>query len=228
MKKLFLAGVALATLSAGAASAADLPRRSAPVAPAPVVAAIPVFTWTGLYAGVNGGYGFGQGSRTLVDTVTGATVAVGGDDEGFVGGGQVGFNYQIGAFVLGVETDLQYADLGGRDQFTVGGTTFRTRGSDDYFGTLRGRVGLAFDRFMVYGTGGLAYGDVGTFGTEGAGWTAGGGIEYAFTNNITAKVEGLYVNLDRGNTAYAVGASSFRPRGDEEFGVVRAGLNFKF
>jgi outer membrane immunogenic protein len=64
---------------------------------------------------------------------------------------------------------------------------------------------------MVYGTGGLAYGDVGTFGTEGAGWTAGGGIEYAFTNNITAKVEGLYVNLDRRNTAYAVGASSFRP-----------------
>jgi outer membrane immunogenic protein len=227
MKKLFLAGVALAVLSAGAASAADLPRRSAPVAPAPVVAAIPVFTWTGFYAGVNGGYAFGEGSRRLIDTTTGATAVV-GDDEGFIGGGQVGFNYQIGTFVVGLETDIQYADLGGEDQFTVGGTTFRTRGSDNYFGTLRGRAGLAFDRFMVYGTGGLAYGDVGSFGTEGVGWTAGGGVEYAFTNNITAKVEGLYVSLDRNNDAYVIGGNSFTPRGNEEFGLVRAGLNFKF
>jgi outer membrane immunogenic protein len=228
MKKLFLAGVALAVLSAGAAAAADLPRRSAPVAPAPVVAAIPVFTWTGFYAGVNGGYAFGEGSRRLIDTTTGATAVVSGDDEGFIGGGQVGFNYQIGTFVVGLETDIQYADLGGEDQFTVGGTTFRTRGSDNYFGTLRGRAGLAFDRFMVYGTGGLAYGDVGSFGTEGVGWTAGGGVEYAFTNNITAKVEGLYVSLDRNNDAYVIGGNSFTPRGNEEFGLVRAGLNFKF
>jgi outer membrane immunogenic protein len=193
-----------------------------------VVAAIPVFTWTGFYAGVNGGYAFGEGSRRLIDTTTGATAVVGGDDEGFIGGGQVGFNYQIGTFVVGLETDIQNADLGGEDQFTVGGTTFRTRGSDNYFGTLRGRAGLAFDRFMVYGTGGLAYGDVGSFGTEGVGWTAGGGVEYAFTNNITAKVEGLYVSLDRNNDAYVIGGNSFTPRGNEEFGLVRAGLNFKF
>jgi outer membrane immunogenic protein len=220
MKKLLLAGAAFASLLAGAAHAADLPRRSAPVAPAPF-AAVPVFTWTGFYVGLNAGYGFGTGDDNL--RIGGARVRLNDDREGFVGGGQAGFNYQIGTFVLGLETDLQYADLGERGRFRVGGATFRGRESDDYFGTVRGRLGVAFDRFMVYGTGGFAYGDVGPFGTDGIGWTAGGGVEYAFTNNITAKVEGLLVSLDRDSTFRGV-----RVRGEEEFGVVRAGLNYKF
>ncbi len=229
MKKLLLAGAAFASMMAGAAHAADLPRRSAPVAPAPI-AAIPVFTWTGFYAGVNAGYGFGSNDNDARVYTTDGDVwfPVTGDNEGFVGGGQIGFNYQIGTIVLGLETDLQYADLGDRGSFDVDGTTYQTRDADDYFGTLRGRLGVAFDRFMIYGTGGLAYGDVGPFGTDGIGWTAGGGVEYAFTNNITAKIEGLYVSLDRDRTPFTAGDVTYRARGQEEFGVVRAGLNFKF
>jgi outer membrane immunogenic protein len=227
MKKLLLAGAAFASMMAGAAHAADLPRRSAPIAPAPI-AAIPVFTWTGFYVGVNAGYGFGSSDNNARVYSGTTSFPVRGDNEGFVGGGQLGFNYQIGTFVLGLETDLQFADLGDRGRFTVGTTTFQTRDADDYFGTVRGRLGVAFDRFMIYGTGGLAYGDVGPFGTDGIGWTAGGGIEYAFTNNLTAKIEGLYVSLDRDRTPYTVGTTTFRARGEEEFGVVRAGLNFKF
>ncbi len=225
MKKLLLAGAAFASLVAGAAHAADLPRRSVPVAPAPI-AAIPVFTWTGFYAGVNAGYAFGTGDDKL--RIDGRTVRFNDDRGGFAGGGQVGFNYQLGTFVVGLETDLQYADLGERGRVRIDGTTVRGRESDDYFGTVRGRAGLAFDRFMVYGTGGLAYGDVGPFGTDSIGWTAGGGVEYAFTNNITAKVEGLYVKLDRDSSPLRAGGAAIRVRGEEEFGVVRAGLNFKF
>jgi outer membrane immunogenic protein len=222
MKKLLLAGAAFASLMAGAAHAADLPRRVAPVAPAPI-AAIPVFTWTGFYVGVNAGYGFG-GSDTERLRIGGVRVRLNDDDRaGFVGGGQAGFNYQMGMFVLGLESDIQYADLGERGQFRAGGALFRGRDAGDYFGTVRGRAGVAFDRVLVYGTGGLAYGDVGPWGTDGIGWTVGGGIEYAFTNNITAKIEGLYVNLERDDRFRGV-----RVRGEEDFGVVRAGLNYKF
>ncbi len=103
---------------------------------------------------------------------------------------------------------------------------------------MRGPVGYAFDRFLVYGTGGFAYGDVG--GNRGVdpvlgyhrdnstngGWTLGGGAEYAVTENITAKLEGLYVNLDTRDN-YALG-ETFGERRDTEFGVIRAGVNYKF
>ncbi|HEX2553651.1 MAG TPA: outer membrane protein [Microvirga sp.] len=220
MKKLLLTGAAFASLMVGAAHAADLPRRSAPVVQAPI-AAVPLFTWTGFYVGVNAGYGFGTGDDNL--RIGGARIRLNDDREGFVGGGQAGFNYQMGMFVLGLETDLQYADLGERGRFRAGGTVFRGRESDDYFGTVRGRAGFAFDRALVYATGGLAYGDVGPFGTDGIGWTVGGGVEYAFTNNVSAKVEGLLVNLERDGRFRGV-----RVRGEEEFGVVRVGLNYKF
>jgi len=214
MKKILLASVALFGF-AGAASAADLPVRAAP--PAPIIAAVPVFTWTGFYVGVNAGYGWVSDDRVF-DPVFGY---VGGDDEGgFVGGGQIGYNYQIGSFVVGLETDIQYADLGTRYRYNAAIPGYEEDDSDDWFGTVRARAGVAFDRALVYATGGFAYAD------DANGWTVGGGLEYAFTNNLTAKVEGLYVNLDRDDNGYGplvTGGSD-----ESEFGVVRAGLNFKF
>ncbi len=214
MKKILLASVALFGF-AGAASAADLPIRSAP--PAPIVAAVPVFTWTGFYVGVNAGYGWVSDDR-IVDPVFGFT---GGDDEGgFVGGGQIGYNYQIGSFVVGLETDIQYADLGTRYRFNAAIPGYEEDDSDDWFGTVRARAGVAFDRALIYATGGFAYAD------DATGWTVGGGLEYAFTNNLTAKIDGLYVNLERDDnfvSPTATGGSD-----ESEFGVVRAGLNFKF
>jgi outer membrane immunogenic protein len=190
MKKILLSTVALVGLTVTAA-AADLPSRKAPAMMAPV----PVFTWTGFYVGVNAGYGWGNDDNRGFNVVN-----RGNDDGGFVGGAQLGYNYQMGMFVLGAETDLQYADLGGN--FTVNGVRY---GSDnEWFGTTRVRAGIAVDRFMVYAT---------------------GGVEYAFTDNLTAKIEGLYVNLDGDNRDYLNVAFG---NGNTEFGVVRAGLNYKF
>ena len=236
MKKILLSSVALLSLTAGA-MAADLPSRRAP---APIIAAVPVFTWTGFYVGVNAGYGWNSGSNRYVDPAFGYA-GDSGSDGGFIGGGQIGYNYQIGSFVIGVETDLQYANVGNKSSgyYTTGGYYYGGDDSDGYFGTVRARAGVAFDRALIYVTGGLAYGDLGNNNYYGLnttnyyygggndsnwGWTLGGGVEYAFTNNLTAKVEGLYVNLDTKNS----GGLYYNGNGDTEFGVVRAGPNYKF
>jgi outer membrane immunogenic protein len=232
MRKSLMAATVLSALSAPA-FAADLPSRQ--VAPAAPVAYAPVFTWTGFYVGLNAGYGWANSNDvSFVNTVTGATTTFSnGNDGGFVGGGQLGYNFQTGAFVFGLETDIQYADLGGSTTYGVFGT-YGNNGN--YFGTVRGRLGFAMDRTLLYVTGGLAYGDIGSniFGGDDTrvGWTVGGGVEYAFTNNWTAKLEGLYVNIDRGNRGgvVAVGPSTFAvTQGkNNDFGVVRVGLNYKF
>jgi outer membrane immunogenic protein len=192
----------------------------------------------------------------------------GGNNDGFTAGGTVGFNYQTGAVVFGVEADLNWADIGRDGNRNFGGSylftgvpglafapppaTVVTNGNGvDWFGTIRGRLGFAFDRTLVFGTGGFAFGGSGNNnGFCGGlvagcsndddwrgGWTVGGGVEYAFTNNLTAKVEGLYVNLGNGDNNN-VGAVYSLPtntlflgngrNGDDSFGVVRAGINYKF
>ena len=266
MKKILLSSVALLGLTAGAL-AADLPSRR--VAPAPYVA-VPVFTWTGFYVGVNAGYGFsanddnrnsvGQYIATpgsLSGPLGGYTGAVtngfsgSNSNDGFVGGGQIGYNYQMGNWVIGIEADAQYADMNNtrRGQvvtLTPGvagfvGASNANFGGIDWFGTVRGRVGYAWDRLMVYGTGGFAYGGSDNdnngfyngayYGSRSndirTGWVAGGGVEYAFTPNLTGKIEGLYVSLDRNNSGYGAPVVYTR-NNDDNFAVVRAGLNYKF
>jgi len=222
MKKLallLLTGTAGIALAASAASAADLPIRSAP--PAPVIAAVPIFTWTGFYVGANAGVGWNTNDDNDVLFVpdVGFISPGSNDDAVFVGGGQIGYNYQIGAFVLGAEADLQWADVGNRF------------GSDsnDWFGTVRARAGVAFDRVLVYATGGFAFSD------DPTGWSVGGGVEWALPANlfgssaVTLGVEGLYVNLDLDNNNRFVNNVVLGTGNDElEFAVVRAKLNFKF
>ena len=216
MKKYLLASVAaLGIVAAGAASAADLPSRKGPVA-APVYLP-PAFTWTGFYVGANAGYGWGN-----VNANGWANV---GDLDGFVGGGQVGYNYQMGQFVIGAEADFQGADL------TSGNNLGLVRVKTEYFGTVRARVGVAFDRFMPYITGGWAYGNVKTSipalafssdRTHTGGYAIGGGLEYAFTNNLIGGVEYLYVDLGEKNI---LGAGT---KVGTDFSVVRARLSYKF
>lgn len=218
MKKYLLASVAALGLIAvaGAASAADLPSRKGPVA-APIY--VPAFTWTGFYVGANAGYGWGNVNTNGLGSI--------GDVDGFVGGGQIGYNYQIGQFVLGVEADIQGADL------SSGSNVFGTSVKTDYFGTVRARVGVAFDRFMPYVTGGWAYGNVKTsipvigFSSDNShtsGWAIGGGLEYAFTNNLIGGVEYLYVDLGDKNINALVGTGKV----GTDFSVVRARLSYKF
>jgi outer membrane immunogenic protein len=232
--RISLAALVVATSAlTGAISvqAADLPYRGAP---APVYNPVPTFTWSGFYVGLNGGYGWSAGSSRHYDPAFG--YAGSGNNGGFVGGGQVGYNYQMGMFVLGAETDIQYAAVGNKG--TIYGNTYYSGDSDGYYGTIRARAGVAFDRALIYGTGGFAYGDVGGNNysdpilgyrrddSANAGWTLGGGMEYAITDNFTARLEGSYVNLDT-KDSYQFGDYISGSR-DTEFGVVRAGLNYKF
>ena len=217
MKKYLLASVAaLGILAAGAASAADLPSRKGPIA-APIY--VPVFTWTGFYVGANAGYGWGNTSTNNLGQV--------GDLDGFIGGGQVGYNYQIGQFVLGAEADFQGADL------SSGGNIFGTSVKTEYFGTVRARLGWAIDRWMPYVTGGWAYGNVKTSipsigfssdRTHTGGYAIGAGLEYAFTNNLVAGVEYLYVDLGEKNIINNIGTSKV----GADSSVVRARLSYKF
>jgi outer membrane immunogenic protein len=227
-----IVGATVITALAGisAASAADLAPRVYTKAPPPPVAI--VYDWTGFYIGGNAGYSWGRartdgslaGSQnvsvfrtagpTLVSSVTTAlgTLPLWGraNVNGFVGGGQAGYNWQRGTWLFGLEGDIQGSDERGSSDvcFAVGcppGSTFLTANYKlDWFGTARGRVGfLPTDRVLLYATGGLAYGHLSataplvplSWGTTNAGWTVGVGAEAAIDQHWSVKVEYLYMDL---------------------------------
>ena len=261
MNRILLAGVGLAILSVSAHAADLANRRSQPLAP---IAVAPAFTWTGIYAGVNAGYGWSgsdrsnfSGNPAALAFVNAGTLPLGYSSKksGFVGGGQLGYNYQVGQFVMGVETDIQYIGAKKTATFVLpNGTNGSFKQDSSYLGTLRGRLGFTpVDRLLVYGTAGLAYGNTGVsggltapslagapqwYGTKSetkVGWTAGAGIEYALTNNITTKLEYLYYDLGKSDTALgAVNAAAIASgavpgiRSENKGQLVRAGLNYKF
>lgn len=345
MRKLFVATAALAGLSAQAMAADLHPRVAAmpvpppppimPVAPAPVAfppaptpiavpvapfavpIAVPIFTWTGAYGGVNAGYSFAKtdiGSLTTsnprgkdfpVLPAKGATFRGPAENGGLLGGAQAGYNMQFGSVVAGLEADVQAIDLprqgsnlssgvrvaklrgtvqvpefneGERpgplrqlsgiapSNIAAGNVYLRSNSNEvDLFGTVRGRIGMAYDRLLVYGTGGFAWktNEEGSTGgsppsafyspfSPGAaargrrvaaqfddgngtdiGWTVGAGMEYAFAHNLSARIEGLYVNLgDSKQRVVGVtntGEAIVSAKGDKtDFGLVRAGLNYRF
>lgn len=260
MKRFLLAGAGLAVLSV-AAIAADLPSRSRqPVVPVAVASG---FNWTGVYAGLNAGYGWSSGD-TFRTTGNPAALAFGGagtlplsgksSRSGFTGGAQLGANYQIGQFVIGAETDIQSLSTSKRTNLALAsGTTGSFKDSGSWLGTTRIRLGFTpVDRLLVYGTGGAAYGSVkhsgwlasptlGNAAWSGAksdtkfGWALGAGAEYAFTNNLTGKLEYLYYDLGRSNLAMGAAnapavASGATPvmRFENRGSIVRVGLNYKF
>ena len=215
MKSILVASVALA-LGAGlvSANAADIQQRSMPTkAPAYVT---PVYNWTGPYIGISGGYGFGSSDFSGV----GGNV----DPDGGLFGATIGYNWQLGAFVTGIEGDISWSGLS--DRGTCGGLSCRVE--NNWLGTVRGRLGYNGGRWMPYVTGGLAVGDidasiatVGSSRSTEVGWTIGAGVEAAIAGPWTAKVEYLYVDLGRGDS---IGGS----RPDLTTNIVRAGLNYRF
>jgi len=230
MKRILIAG-ALALAAGGQALAADLPQPGPPPPRAPatyVPVPAPVFTWSGIYIGVNGGYAFGTSNWT--DPVLGSTGNF--NPSGYLFGGTVGGNYQWGQFVLGIEADGDWTN--------VDATTFSNCGGgcetkSDWLATVRGRAGYAFDRFLVYGTGGAAFGNLQAgagfapfSSTTQIGWTAGAGVEFAFTPNLTAKVEYLYVDLGNQSCAVANCLGTANQTVTLTENVVRAGINYKF
>lgn len=230
MLKRALAGVSALALLGGAASAADLATKY-PVK-APVV--VPVFSWTGFYIGANVGWGWLNNDLDVSPSFGIPATAINiGSANGFIGGLQAGYNWQFANnVVLGLEADIEWADLGG-NSVVVSGPIGVATGSLDYFGTIRARAGYAFDRVLPYITGGAAYGksDYGTiYGVSTSettwGWTVGAGVEYAFTNNITAKLEYLYIDLD-GKT-YTIPSTLGSIQTDNDMSVLKVGVNYKF
>jgi outer membrane immunogenic protein len=206
---------------AGTAAAADLSNRPPPYYPkAPVV--VPVYNWTGFYVGINGGGAFG---KSAWDTAGNRNV-----DGGLVGG-TVGYNYQFGQAVAGVEGDIDWTDINGTGNTAcpVGCKT-----SNTWLSTVRGRLGYAADRFMPYVTGGAAFGNIRATvgglqtGTTNTGWTLGGGLEAALAANWTAKVEYLYVDLGNFNCGLNCGGGLVTDNVSFHTNVLRAGVNYKF
>lgn len=261
MSALLASGAIFAT----GAMAADLPATMA--APAPYIAAVPVFTWTGFYIGALAGANFNN-SNTPTFTPGGLPgspnllPAIGGNnDTSFTGGGEIGYNWQVNSFVFGVEGDIDY--MGGNNNlngtytspafyaffptYTIAGAT-----NNHLFGTVRGRLGWAVDRALFYVTGGAAFGgnqaptsisflNAGgvacgacvfnsSSSNDRVGAVLGGGIEYAFSNNWSAKVEYLHTFYGSSHVVYTnIAAQTFTTSGNNlDTNIARVGLNYKF
>jgi outer membrane immunogenic protein len=250
MRRLLL-GICL-TAVAGPALASDLPVAPPPQAPAAYVPPVAlIYNWSGIYVGGNVGASFDYQGAPNNTIATGPfagtpTSATSHSSTGIAAGGQVGINFQNGPWVFGLEGDADYLS----NTATVHGTT--AAGTDqhvftlDLLSTVRGRVGYAFDRVLLYGTGGFAMGGYSTtrtqltgtfmgatagtaetFSTLRYGWTAGGGIEYGLAENWTVRVEYLFVDLQTLNYTFPL-ANINQATPNESVNVVRGGLNFKF
>jgi outer membrane immunogenic protein len=265
MRKLLLAGTAIAVvMAANSAGAADLSRPVYKAPPPP----IPVFSWTGWYVGVHVGGAWGtkewsdpiftefDGFTTFVDSFPDLTTNNYGVN-GFLGGVQIGYNYQSGPWVWGVEAQASWAGIRGSDAcFFFGKGTCKT--NVDALGSFALRFGGTIDRAMLYVKGGLAWayerhaintfffggkgsGDSATVTTETKHWRWGGmlgaGVEFAFTNSISGKLE--YNYMDFGTRTYTFGpvSSPFADPGSGEsvelkirqnIHLVKVGLNFRW
>ena len=243
-----------------AASAADLPPRTAPV-PNPI---LPLFTWTGFHLGVNAGYAARRdrldGNVPDLNAVRpgAGALALRQSSDGFVGGGQLGYDYQFGAgrgVVVGIEADFDYTDLDRTTPIALPpGVPLRASYTSrlEEFGTLRGRAGYAFDRILVYGTGGLAFGEAlraaslmagGTTLARTAiddldmGYAVGGGLEYALPatllsaalpGSITLRGEYIHYDLAQRSTPLSVFGQNTVVHMQNEGDLGRVGVNYKF
>ena len=205
MKRIARAVALFATGAGGAAAAADLPHPSYYTAPALLSA----YSWTGLYLGGNLGHAWGVTSNNPTRP------------SGFAGGAQGGYNWQTGQFVFGGEADIQLS--GANDTFAP------WKFSNPWFGTLRGRAGFAVNNFLIYGTAGVAFGELSaeTIGLQSeshtnVGWTAGVGVEAGLAASWSAKVEYLFVDL--ASSTYGLTGTSNALSAS----LLRMGVNYHF
>ena len=256
IRRLLLSMVAI-TAVASTAFAADLPSRRAPPVYAPPP--IPVFTWTGFYAGADVGYAGGRDSVFAFVPAVGAGAAYSvGSASGVIGGGHVGYNFSTqslpvlgslfstGGFgtggVIGIEGDVK----GSTYRSAIANPIFAPAGSfethrNDIQGSVRGRIGIAFDRALFFATGGVAFasfrnnyndgvGDFASITTTRAGYTVGGGVEYAFTPNWSLRAEYRYEDFGRYTQFFAapnLGANVNISHHDTE-NIATVGFSYKF
>jgi outer membrane immunogenic protein len=239
MKRILLTTVSLGVLGlVSPALGADLPYAKAPVVSAPA------YDWSGFYVGGFGGGGYGNHnvnnangpSSTAPTDFTANYTSIGG-----VAGGEAGYNWQSGSYVVGLEGDLFWSGIKGNDtnQFIAGnfpGVTGIDADNLKWGGTVRVRAGYTLDRWMLFFTGGYAFGEIehtntaatiDKFTVHANGLTAGGGIAYAITNNVIGKFEYRYTNFNGYNRPNP--PNGVLPYTTEStYSVVTLGLDFKF
>ncbi|MGA2999879.1 outer membrane protein [Bradyrhizobium sp.] len=244
MKRILLSTASLGVLSLlTPALAADLPYAKAPPPS--------VYDWTGAYVGVFGGGGVGNHNvnNSTGQAVPFADYTANYTSLGGLAGGEAGYNWQSGNYLVGVEGDLFWAGIKGNDssQFAAGafpGVTGVDADNWRWGGTLRVRGGFTVDRWLMFFTGGYAFGSlqhtntdpvngIDRFNVQANGLTAGGGIAYAITDNLSAKVEYRYTNFmgynRPGGTLTGLTANGQLPyTTNSSFSVVSIGLDFKF
>ncbi|MGA2257303.1 MAG: outer membrane protein [Thermoguttaceae bacterium] len=256
MRKILIAGVAATAFCGAPALAADMAVKAPPPPPAPV------YSWTGFYIGANAGGAWSKAdvTSTFAPGANANIVALDAADSpsltgsGFTGGGQAGFNYQAGAVVWGVEADINALRTSGSQvnnaNFPIGGVAFTTTNSfsTSWLATVRPRIGVAFDRTLLYATGGLAVThlnystlftsaagnfETANLSTTRTGWTVGGGLEYAWSANWSAKIEYLYMNFGNASISapdFFLGVQDGTITNSVHLtsNLVRAGLNYRF
>ncbi|CAN5514653.1 porin family protein [soil metagenome] len=257
---------AIVGLTAALISNAQAAELQSPQNASPVVARYSP-RWSGFYAGVSAGGGFGNTSIVTTGQATANVNNVNGgarpaltsvDRQGVLGGGQIGYNHQLGKLVLGLETDFSGSSINGQRTVVTttltGGASLNNNYSSSltYLGTVRGRVGYTFGRTLIYGTGGYAYGksehSANLFGPSPAnvlqftgssnslksGFVAGGGLEYAMARKLSVKGEYLYYGLGSDTLNVAVitgsggGGTGYNTRFENHGNLLRLGLNYRF
>ena len=238
MRRCSPANVALfVLLTIGPACAADLSAYKAAPVPA-------IYSWTGCYIGLEGGGAWGTSDHTAESgRDAGQTITGNFSTSGGLAGGTIGCNYRIGSWVFGAEDDMSWTNTKGSapDIVPFNPNSVSTT-QQNWLDTLRGRVGLAWGRTLLYATGGAAFTDaqvtacplVGCISQTKTvtGWTVGGGIEYAFLSGWSVKLEYLYADFGSPqfiNPPIPVGAGTIVTRNVRlDDNVVRAGLNYRF
>jgi outer membrane immunogenic protein len=241
LKQLFSSTIASLLLT-GPSFAADLPNPKAP----PLYAPPPIFTWTGFYVGGQVGYQWTtESSGTIYGIAPGAVL--GGNPNynqaGVIGGGHIGYNYQINQIVLGIEGDVEGASFVGSGPYHTG--AYRVKTEINCEASIRGRLGYAWDRLLIYGTGGAAFADVKDSYTAynaasaavgydyltstRTGWTVGGGLEYFFRPNWTIRGEYRYTDLGtRNDVLLASSGGTLGANRHETFNSARIGVSYHF
>ena len=227
-------GIGFALLAAGILSAGTATQATAQDILSP--RQIAYWNWSGFYIGANVGYGFARGSLTA--TSGGASATSSENLNGILGGGQIGANYQMGDFVVGIESDIQATGQSRSSSYSGGGLSAVENDKVPWFGTTRARLGFAADRFLAFVTGGIGYGEFNSnvvfsgvangtlsYSTTRSAWVFGGGFEGLLANNFTWKVE--YLHLDTGNfSVLSSGGVNLNARLTDE--IVRLGVNYRF
>ncbi|MCI0598687.1 MAG: porin family protein [Beijerinckiaceae bacterium] len=230
MLRRYLLSAASAIAIAAPAFAADLPPPPPPV---------PIFTWTGVYIGGQIGYAWGNDNINITDFVVPAFFTLSSNPNGVIGGAHLGYNLQIGQWVAGLEGDVDgtnFRRTSGPDPI-FGDTFFRIR--KDIEGSVRGRAGIAWDRVLLYATGGVAFAGIDTsytspvgfdgFSRTRVGFTVGGGIEYAVTNNWSVRAEYRFSDFGRLTDLPAVALAPGIAVGHRLIqNRVQAGFSYKF